>query len=400
MSIVSIWKQDPALLTGKTIAQIVNMCGNGKLRDDNETSRELRELLAHVDGEHLATFAKYCLENPFVESGLALQDIINQIGHRLGFAVTPGKYRGQANKSGHDGLWKSKDEHDIIIEVKTTDAFGVSLETVVGYRSALIAEGRIKKERSSILIVVGRIETDGLESQIRGSRHAWDIRLISIDALIKLMFTKLKLKDWATSKKINELLKPIEYTRIDPIIDLIFTTTEDLAEEHPDQPDDESPASAEPENPSKPNEKAKTSRLRDAAIPYISNHLKNTFVKKGYALFTSSDGNANLVCLASQAYQANDYEHYWYGFTPSQLEFLEEAASGFVAFICGSPEKVLLLPFAEFKAILPYIYRTENKHWHIRLYWKENKMTLDEPLKSSREDVTRYLLPSQRATAS
>ena len=43
---------------------------------------------------------------------------------------------------------------------------------------------------SSILIVVGRDDTGELEAQVRGSRHAWDIRLISADALVKLVNLK------------------------------------------------------------------------------------------------------------------------------------------------------------------------------------------------------------------
>jgi len=35
-----------------------------------------------------------------------------------------------------------------------------------------------------VLIVVGRQDTGELEAQIRGSRHAWDIRLISAEALL------------------------------------------------------------------------------------------------------------------------------------------------------------------------------------------------------------------------
>jgi hypothetical protein len=52
----------------------------------------------------------------------------------------------------------------------------------------LITSGQLKEDQSSILIVVGREDTGDLEAQIRGSRHAWDVRLISVDALLRLMF--------------------------------------------------------------------------------------------------------------------------------------------------------------------------------------------------------------------
>src|SRR5205807_9641171 len=83
-------------------------------------------------------------------------------------------------------------------------------------------------QRSSILIAVGRQETGDLEAQIRGSRHAWDVRLISLDALLRLAEVKEELSDWDTSNKINQLLRPVEYTRLDGIVELLFATKKDL----------------------------------------------------------------------------------------------------------------------------------------------------------------------------
>ena len=74
-----------------------------------------------------------------------------------------------------------------IAEVKTTDVYRLSLETTAGYRRELIKNGAIPEDSSSILYVVGRSSTTELEAQVRGSRHAWDIRLISVDALFGLV---------------------------------------------------------------------------------------------------------------------------------------------------------------------------------------------------------------------
>ena len=83
-------------------------------------------------------------------------------------------------------------------------------------------------ENSSILIVVGREDTGDLESQVRGSRYAWNIRIISTDALIQLLKLKETFNDAKTILQITELLKPREYTRVDKLIDLIFETSKDL----------------------------------------------------------------------------------------------------------------------------------------------------------------------------
>ena len=58
------------------------------------------------------------------------------------------------------------------MEVKTTDTYRIDLDTLAGYRRALIQGGSITEERASLLIVVGREDTGDLEAPIRGSRHA------------------------------------------------------------------------------------------------------------------------------------------------------------------------------------------------------------------------------------
>ena len=113
----------------------------------------------------------------------------------------------------------------ILAEVKTTDVYRPSLETTASYRRELIKKGIIPEESSSILYVVGRSDTGDLEAQVRGSRHTWDIRLISVDALFRLVKIKEELEDQNTIDRIRDILMPQEFTRIDGIIDLVFSAT-------------------------------------------------------------------------------------------------------------------------------------------------------------------------------
>src|SRR5690606_14220928 len=136
-------------------------------------------------------------------------------------------YRGKTNSVGFDGLWIAADGRQLVIEVKTTDAYQIDLDKLANYRKQLAETGQISLHRSSILLVVGTQDTRGLEAQIRGSRHAWDIRLISVDALVKL----LKLKETvdnldAFHAKICDILTPQEFTKVDSIINIVFSTAE------------------------------------------------------------------------------------------------------------------------------------------------------------------------------
>ena len=115
----------------------------------------------------------------------------------------------------------------IVVEVKTSDAYRINLDTVANYRECLIRETRIS-DISSILLVVGRQDTGDLEAQIRGSKHAWDTRVISAESLINLVKIKESADEDTTITKIRSLLTPFEYTRLDNIIDIMFTATRDV----------------------------------------------------------------------------------------------------------------------------------------------------------------------------
>ena len=81
---------------------------------------------------------------------MVLQDLINELGRRLDFSVENERYQGIANAVGFDGVWTSPEGRSIVIEVKTTDVYRISLDKIAEYREKLIAIGRIGKS-SSIL---------------------------------------------------------------------------------------------------------------------------------------------------------------------------------------------------------------------------------------------------------
>jgi uncharacterized protein DUF1829 len=122
----------------KTIQQLLTFAGDGHLRDGNETSDEFRSFLAHIPSDLLQDAAEHCLATSFTDGGLTLQDIVNQVGRRLGFQVEDGRYRGVVGEVGFDGIWRAGEGAAILVEVKTTDAFRLSLDTTARYRRALI----------------------------------------------------------------------------------------------------------------------------------------------------------------------------------------------------------------------------------------------------------------------
>jgi hypothetical protein len=365
LALIDIWNSNKDELFEKHLKQVIAIAGEGTLRDGNSTSIELREFLGMVPSRKLADYANQCLEDSFEVSGLALQDVVNEVGRRLGYDVVDGKYRGRQGIPGQDGLWTLFDRHKIVVEVKTTDAYAINLETQIGYRKALAKNGDLDLDMSSILVVVGRIDTGGLEAQIRGSRHAWEIRIISVDALIRLMTLKDSLDDPTTLTRISQILVPREYTKLDEIIDIVFATAEDVTE--PDIETDEDEVSIDSKEklpkfvPVKFHEKC-AERLQDAFDIVLLNQSRT--------IYRSAEGNSKYLIIVSKMHGTQDAQRYWFAFHPHQRDALQAADSSFVVLGCGTEEKMFAIPFNVFKKHLDDTWTTEREdrmYWHVRV---------------------------------
>jgi radical SAM superfamily enzyme with C-terminal helix-hairpin-helix motif len=132
MPLLSLVASSPEAVRQLNIEQVVATAGDGRLRDGTESQRELREYLRQVSIDALATYADHCLSKAFPKGGQVLQDIVNELGRRLEYEVTNGRYQGTTNTVGFDSIWRDPAGHGLVVEVKTTDAYRLSLETVAG----------------------------------------------------------------------------------------------------------------------------------------------------------------------------------------------------------------------------------------------------------------------------
>ena len=351
MALLDLWKKSRQDLEEKRIHQLLNMAGTGKLSEGGATSQELRSFLAEVPSSFLARYVEECLTGKFEQSGFVLQDLVNEIGRRLGFQIEHGRYHGSTKETGNDGAWQSGSRH-ILVEVKTTDAYRINLDTVAGYRTELVASGKMTADTSSVLIVVGRHDTGDLEAQIRGSQHAWSVRLISADALLRLLRIKETVEDPTVFDKIVSILTPEEFTRVDRIVELVFRTAEDIIAVPPDDDDggkDPTPRAA----------------FNDACVEVAEKRIGRALTKASRSAYASSDGKVVAVCVVSKLHKQRGY---WFAFHPRQKEQLEKAQLGFIILGCGSPKKTLVIPWAEFSAWVEGMNKTELEdryYWHV-----------------------------------
>ena len=379
-SLLEIWIEQEEFFDSKSIEQVIAICGDGNLRDGTEASIQLRELLCNIPTGKIEKYVGECLTNSFKQSGFVLQDLTNEIGRRLGFEIESGVYRGGGNRIGFDGIWTAKDGHKLVVEVKTTDAYLIDLDVQAKYRNKLIEEGNISDEKSSILMVVGRNDTGGLEAQTRGSKHAWDIRIVSVEALLRMLRIKENLSESSTLSQIQEILRPFEYTRIDRLVEIIFRTSEDL------QADDVEEEIEESENKADGGAKTVPAKFHEGCVERVSKHLKIPLIRQGRCTYSNADDSIRALCIVSKDYTRRmvvGVIRYWFAFHPSQQEFLNGSKESFIALGCGSPNQTIVMPIQELEKHLPVMRTTEStsrKYWHIEVFSKDENFFLTEVL--------------------
>ncbi|RYG99936.1 MAG: hypothetical protein EON58_02055 [Alphaproteobacteria bacterium] len=394
MSLIDLAETSPNSFDGYNVQQIVAICGDGTLLDGSDTSKQFRSFLAIQTPERLRAFANYCLEQSFPKSGQVLQDIVNEIGKRLSYGVVPGRYSGSTKEIGFDGLWKDPDGA-LIVEVKTTDAYRINLDTVANYARRVQVEGIVATE-PSILIVVGRQDTGDLEAQVRGSKHAWQVRLVSVESLCRLMLVKDEITEATFIQKVRKILLPFEYTRVDEIIDLVFETQKEVEEKLVDADAVEIVAVENGEDKQTGVWVFTPSEVLDAKRKDL---LKRFFITHGEAYsritraqYLAESTNVRAVCSISKRYD-RDYQPYWYAFHPAWLEFLEGGSSGFLVLGCMDRDEGYALPVKMLQGLVEKLNRTEKSdrfYWHIALLIEDGKVFLNMSKTGEKLDLTPF----------
>lgn len=394
MPLLKIWKATRDSVLEMNLEAIVRIAGDGQLKDGSETSIELRQFLTEVESEKLVEFATYCIENSFTSSGQVLQDVINEIGRRLGFKAENGRYQGVRNDIGYDGIWSSSNEC-LVVEVKTTDAYTIKLDVIARYRDRLVEENRVPKD-TPILLVIGRNDTESLEAQVRGSRHAWSMRIIGIDALIKLMEVNLSTLSNEVTEKIHTILRPFEYTRIDKIVDVVFTTAEDKENEIEElegiavEEANES-SYAQVRTPKEILVQKKTDCIRK-----VSEKYERPIQKKKHSMYSDLLDEIRVIASISKRYQKSE-TFYWYAYHDEpQRKFLADAKIGLMVFGLTDLDVAFAVPFDVLESNWNNLYETTKKNGqvykHIYIYLTDGKFYLRVREKGTEIELSKFTL--------
>lgn len=240
--LINAWNETQKTFT-MSLKQVVSVAGDGSLENENSIN-ELRQFFSLIDLSTMERLLNECYHKDkkykFDTRGYAFQDLINEMGRRLGYDVSNGLYRGRKNEVGFDGLWKSQDGTYIIMESKTSDDYSISIESVIGYRDKLLIENKVPRKKCSILIVYGRDDKNALRNTVKGSDDAKSIRLISANALFQMVKIVSASSSDTTRKQVISMLQPRDYFVLDNLVELVFPQTDADIPEIDDNDDDES----------------------------------------------------------------------------------------------------------------------------------------------------------------
>lgn len=244
--------------------------------------------------------------------------------------------------------------------------------------------------------MVGRKDTGDLEAQIRGSRHAWDIRLISTDAVVNLMKVRENLNDAKTIQQINEVLKPQEYTRIDRLVDVIFTTTQDAKADEPEEEESGDDDNGQTSIKEDKTPKFHPVKFHDACMEKVQAKLKIPMIKKSRSSFSNADNTISVICSISKTHQLQSSKKFWFAYHPYYTEFLKDAGTAaYMAYGCGSADITALIPFEVFEPLISDFWTTENEdrmYWHVVIHQKDGKLLLQIPKKKQMKDISKFII--------
>jgi hypothetical protein len=230
-----------------TLNQILALVGKLDDSPGGDTSRErFRQFLKENVNEvgQVRDYIEECLRTSGDQYNRALQDLVNYLGHFLGFRVDFGRYHGVQNEIGYDGHWKSPTGYHLVIEVKTTEVYAIKTSTLVGYVDGLISEKAIANWDSALgLYVVGRPDPEirTLENAIIAERRTNQLRIISADSLLSL--AEMMNEYDISHEDILAVIRP-SGTTIDSVVGLMARLVAEPKTEEP--PEKESPM-AKPE---------------------------------------------------------------------------------------------------------------------------------------------------------
>ena len=198
------------------------------------------------------------------------------------------------------------------------------------------------------------------------------------------------------SRQIGEILIPREYTRLDSIIDMVFSTAEDIQKKI-EEPEEEIQENEQERN----TPKFTPSSFHSACVEKVQSYLQTTLIKQSRVAYATPDSKIKVVCAVSKTYERSPGSRYWFAFHEHQRDYLSDSNNGFMAFGCGSSDRVILIPLAKLLSWLDGLNTSDDRnYWHIHISQDEYSFSLQRKRGFDAINLNPYLLANTKAQPS
>ena len=228
-----------------TLERIVSLAGEWK--DESRASQQFREIIEDeqtTTGE-IESYLKEAVDGSESYHNRALQDLVNNIGRRLGFEVEYGIYQGVSDTIGYDGHWVStatKMDTHLVVETKKSTAFSIGPEQAGDYMEELVENEGLDRGQVYGLYVVGNGDVETVSQTILGSKYRDRMRVITAQRLLDLL--EIQADSGLRHDQVVDVLLPINAVDVGQLVGLIqdvieFREQEDSTNDEStiDQPD-------------------------------------------------------------------------------------------------------------------------------------------------------------------
>jgi hypothetical protein len=181
--------------------------------------------------------------------------------------------------------------------------------------------------------------------------------------------------DPETGRKIRNLLTPMEFTRLDGLVDVMFTTVADvdstIIETSEDTTEAITPAGKEEivvaSSGWEFTDAAVLDQKRSEIIDALAHKIETKLIKKSRALFWDASHQKRVACSISKRYTKGSYP-YWHAYHPEWNEFLREGASSYFVLGCMDLDVAFAIPLAVVAKNLDALNTTttsKKTYWHV-----------------------------------
>lgn len=205
-----------------TLDRIVNLAGDWN--DDSRASEQFREIIEdeQTTTEEIESYLREAMEGTEQYHNRALQDLVNNIGRRLGFEVEYGVYQGRSGTIGYDGHWIStatEDDTHLVVETKKTTAYSIDPGQAGGYMDEITDEEDIDRSQVYGLYVIGEGDVETVAQTVFGSQYRDRMRIITAQRLLDLL--EIQEDSGLRHDQVVDVLLPINAVDVGQLVGLI-----------------------------------------------------------------------------------------------------------------------------------------------------------------------------------